>query len=160
MDGIEITITGSSPLEALASMDADTEINILSRAVETYGAQAQMDMMLEEMSELGKALLKYRRADREQGKYGGQIERRKADVREEMADVQIMLDQMGIIFGDSGEERSKALDRLERRLGRRQKMNGCGACEQFFGGKNAGVGVCGKSGATVSRMGTCKEAEA
>lgn len=104
------------PCPAVTSMDADTEIDILSRAVETYGAQAQMDMMLEEMSELAKALLKYRRAGRQPKKYASQFKQLEQDVLEEMADTQIMLNQMCLIFGDFNEQEIEKLERLDARL--------------------------------------------
>ncbi len=81
---------------------------ILEKAVTTYGAQAQIDMMIEEMSELTKALCKYRRKPEEYTF---------ADVLEEMADVQIMLNQMALIFDDCTEQEIAKLERLERRLG-------------------------------------------
>lgn len=43
-------------------MTQEREAKILERAINTYGAYAQVDMAIEEMSELTKALLKHRRA--------------------------------------------------------------------------------------------------
>lgn len=83
-------------------------IEVIEKAVETYGPEAQTDMMMEEMSELIKALLKHRRnpsADT------------LANIREEMADVQIMLDQMRLIYGDYTQDIVFKLSRLSRRLG-------------------------------------------
>lgn len=69
-------------------------------AIETFGEDSQIDMAIEEMSELTKALLKYRRAIKN-GKTET-IELRKIvakhDVSEEMADVSIMLEQLYLIF--------------------------------------------------------------
>lgn len=64
-------------------------------------------MAIEEMSELTKALLKYRRDP-------GPA--RKNDILEEMADVSIMLNQLALIFGDYNEQEIYKLERLERRL--------------------------------------------
>lgn len=63
----------------------------LNTIVETYGNDAQEDMAIEECSELVKAILKFRRSDEKTA------EMRDA-VIDEIADVQIMLTQLGIIF--------------------------------------------------------------
>lgn len=63
----------------------------LNTIVETYGNDAQEDMAIEECSELIKAILKFRRSDEKTA------EMRDA-VIDEIADVQIMLTQLGIIF--------------------------------------------------------------
>ena len=63
---------------------------ILKQAIKQWGDQAQIDMMIEECAELIQALNKFRR-----GK-----ENSLANVHEELADVQIMLDQMRLIFVD------------------------------------------------------------
>ena len=94
-------------------MTAEREARILEAAINTFGNAAQVDMMIEEMSELTKALLKWRRAamidgDNTEEKYNA--------VLEEMADVQIMLNQMALIFGDSAEYEIANLERLEKRL--------------------------------------------
>ena len=66
------------------------EINeITTKAIETYGQEPQIWMTIEEMSELGNALAKYRR-DRVT----------KSDICEEIADVLIMCIQMSKIFGE------------------------------------------------------------
>lgn len=100
-----------------------SEKDILLRAIDELGIDARMDMMLEEMSELAKALLKVRRAERANLMYDdallAQCDER---VREEIADVQIMLDQMKLIYDHDGivdHWREKKLDRLERILDRR-----------------------------------------
>ena len=81
---------------------------ILSAALETYGAEAQTLMVMEEMSELTKELCKHARgADNTNA------------IAEEIADVCIMLGQMEILHG-CGElvERwyQAKLARLEERL--------------------------------------------
>jgi len=90
--------------------------DILRLAIATYGTPAQEDMMLEEMSELTKAILKYRRLD-ETDRKGAEGFVRRGHIREEIADVQIMLDQMRIIYGDTSECESYKLERLAGRLG-------------------------------------------
>ena len=85
---------------------------LLDRAITTYGAPAQMDMAVEEMAELTKALCKIKRAQA-----GCEVTAAIGNVIEEMADVQIMLDQLRIIFHRSTEEAEEAkLERLKNRL--------------------------------------------
>lgn len=71
---------------------------VLEQAVHTWGKEAQVDMAIEEMSELTKALLKERRAVN----YSGLKDAMKAreGIYEEMADVIIMLMQLLVIYGD------------------------------------------------------------
>ena len=81
---------------------------ILRRDIETYGAQAQEMMLLEEMSELQKEICKYWR---------GRDNTRA--IAEEIADVEIMLEQMKMIFQCADAVslyRIQKLKRLERRL--------------------------------------------
>lgn len=77
---------------------------ILRHAIQVFGKESQCRMMIEEMSELTKALCKLPR--------GGPVE----NVLEEMADVQIMLDQMKLLFGDTAEMEAMKLGRLARRI--------------------------------------------
>lgn len=77
---------------------------ILRHAIRVFGKESQCRMMIEEMSELTKALCKLPR--------GGPVE----NVLEEMADVQIMLDQMRLIFGSTKAMEMMKLGRLARRI--------------------------------------------
>jgi hypothetical protein len=86
---------------------------IEGRAINTYGEQPQVDMCIEEMSELTKAILKYRRAE---NKNKNEAEYLEDDIIEEIADVQIMLDQMRIIFGDTYSQEEYKLNRLWARM--------------------------------------------
>lgn len=82
---------------------------LLDRAITAYGAPAQIDMAVEEMAELTKALCKIKRAQA-----GCEVTAAIGNVVEEMADVQIMLDQLRIIFHRSTEEAEEAkLERLK-----------------------------------------------
>lgn len=83
---------------------------LLDRAITTYGAPAQMDMAVEEMAELTKALCKVKRVS-----CAAEAKAALENAVEEMADVQIMLDQLRIIFGRSTAEEYK-LERLKKRL--------------------------------------------
>lgn len=87
---------------------------ILGKAIETYGNESQVDMAIEEMSELTKALLKYRRALK--GNTDISVSKAHSDILEEIADVEIMLDQMKIIYGEPICERKHKIDRLKERL--------------------------------------------
>lgn len=87
--------------------------DIYREALDRYGERAQTDMMIEEMSELTKALLKYRRAVA-----ADQLTRQHLlDVQEEMADVTIMLRQMALIYGDCTQQEIAKMERLAERLG-------------------------------------------
>jgi len=90
---------------------------LLQRAVDTWGRFAQVDMMIEEMSELTKALLKERRVPPAPV---SELENAITNIREEIADVQIMLDQMKLIYGDPKNIESEKLDRLAERLGKEE----------------------------------------
>ena len=81
---------------------------ILCMAIETFGKDSQIDMAIEEMAELTKALCKLKRARHESEK-GACI----ANIHEEMADVRIMLDQLCIIFDkDTTDIENEKLERL------------------------------------------------
>lgn len=94
---------------------------VLVDAVQTWGAEAQQQMMVEEMSELTKAMCKLYRAKTETD-----AEKAIENIREEMADVQIMLDQMKILFGGIEDQEGKKLDRLARRLEAAHAKKGAG----------------------------------
>ena len=88
---------------------------ILCTALTKYGIDKQTDMMIEEMSELTKALLKLRR-------FTGNISLAPAlaaNVIEEIADVSIVLEQMRIYFSPTAVDKQKQykLDRLAKLLG-------------------------------------------
>lgn len=91
---------------------------LYQKAIKEYGTMSQIDMCIEEMSELTKALLKHRRA------MGDVVKEKKAkeNIKEEMADVSIMLEQMEILFGDCTEEKEKKLVRLDKRLSVKEKQ--------------------------------------
>lgn len=86
---------------------------ILQEAIDTYGKSSQTDMCIEEMSELTKELLKLRRESTQAG-----YQKRRENIREETADVQIMIDQMKMIFGDTTEQENFKIERLRERLER------------------------------------------
>jgi len=98
------------------NIDKDNR-ELYTYALLTYGEQFQINMMVEECSELIKAIMKLGRTS-----VGG-IDDGKARwaVREELADVQIMLDQMKIVFGETKEIERKKLERLADRMGYPEK---------------------------------------
>lgn len=71
----------------------DIDKDILIQAIEKWGDSIQLDMVVEEMSELIKEICKYKR---------GRVNR--SEIIEEIADVSIMLEQAKIIFGISDGE--------------------------------------------------------
>lgn len=116
---------------------------ILLDALEHYGERAQVDMILEEMAELSKALLKLRRAQkfREPGQ-----RLLMEDVAEEIADVQIVLDQMKLLFPGWETWMQKKLQRLEERI---EKERTKGAVERRDAGDRAAA--AGGDGTAVRR---------
>lgn len=91
--------------------------DVICDAIDTYGREAQTDMCIEECSELIKALLKYRRLPLEDrlNTRGMKILK---NIQEEIADVQIMLWQMEMLYGYGcvdGEIEEK-IDRLKERI--------------------------------------------
>lgn len=87
---------------------------IMRQAIETYGVQAQCDVAIEEMAELTKAIVKIRRVADDYGKTQAALD----NLLEEIADVDIMVDQMKIMWGPKQVEeyRRRKLERLNRRL--------------------------------------------
>lgn len=79
-------------------------------AIEKWGEDLQMDMAVEEMAELTKALIKFRRKPTNETRYA---------IAEEIADVQIMLEQLMEIFWNATAvdmARIQKLTRLEKRI--------------------------------------------
>ena len=86
---------------------------ILLKAIETYGIENQMLQCVEEMAELTQAINKYFRAEFSYSAKGAYD-----SVIEEIADVQIMIEQMRLMF--DGQDVDKVIEaklqRLEERL--------------------------------------------
>ena len=84
------------------------EMSLLQRAIAKYGKDAQMKMVLEEMAELQKEICKMWR-----GKDN------RDDIADEIADLEIMLDQLKLMLeieDEVGQHRTDKLARLQRRL--------------------------------------------
>ena len=90
-----------------------TDEALLWRALHQYGEHAQVDVMVEEMAELTKALMKLRRAQMDKMLCDGSLV---STAEEEIADVQIMLDQMKLLFPGWVHWMPRKLERLERRI--------------------------------------------
>lgn len=79
------------------------DINTLERAISTYGVDSQVEVTIEEMSELIQALLKYKRAMRQSLFFAWDYEIIKRNISEETADVLIMLEQIMMIFDNKSQ---------------------------------------------------------
>lgn len=88
-------------------IDADQSQAICEQALKIYGADAQINMCMEEFSEAIAALNRYRR-----GRTSS------AAAAEEIADATIMLEQMALLFGPDlvRAARQRKLHRLHERL--------------------------------------------
>ena len=80
-------------------------MTLFEQAVNTYGAESQVRKAVEELTELSVALLHSLdgRGDTE-------------NILEEMADVEIMFEQLKLIFGPTDDWKKTKLKRLEDRL--------------------------------------------
>ena len=97
-------------------MTTEREARILETAVNMWG-DMQIVVAIEECSELTKALTKWLRLVRlPEIVTEERMAAAEANIREEMADVQIMLNQLSLMFGDTTEEEIAKLERLEARI--------------------------------------------
>lgn len=95
-------------------MDMQREAKIYEDAIKKWGPEHQTIIAIEEMSELTKALVK--RLRYREPEDSDAVKRLESDIREEMADVSIMLNQLEFIFGETYEEEEAKLERLERMI--------------------------------------------
>ena len=99
-------------------MKTRSEKDVFTKAIETYGEVSQMHMLLEEMSELAKEICKSMRYSKKQYKH---------KVAEECADVEIMLEQIKMVFDIEDDVEMWRLDkvvRLRERLGMAPEYRG------------------------------------
>lgn len=89
----------------------ETKEKLFSKAIKTYGADAQCLVAIEEMAELTKAISKEHRARGKENHIDALV-----DIAEEIADVRIMLEQLCIIYGINTERFEE--DKLKRLAGR------------------------------------------
>lgn len=90
----------------------ETRDAVLRRCICNYGTAPQMDMAIEEMSELIKALLKWRRAK------GAELTTARDCIVDELADVRIMCRQMEILFQCEDEVERRIDFKVQRQSGR------------------------------------------
>ena len=86
----------------------EKERAVFQKALKAWGGEAQVLCLLEEMAELQEALCKHKRG-----------RRTLEDIAEEIADVEIMLDQMKLLFHIEKEaeaQRARKIARVEERL--------------------------------------------
>ena len=95
----------------------DKYADTLYNAIDTYGWEAQTDMCIEECSELIKALLKYRRLPLEE-RLALKGTKAFENIQEEIADVQIMLWQIDLMYGYGcvEDQIDKKINRLRERV--------------------------------------------
>ena len=103
-----------------------TREETLHRAIETFGVDAQMIKTVEEMAELAQVIAKYAAiilvpirftmTESSDKTFFAHRDTLNAKLREEMADVRIMLEQMEIIFGDTSEIQDAKLAQLTERM--------------------------------------------
>ena len=84
---------------------------ICQAALETFGKELQVTMAIEEMSELTKELCKNSRG-----------QENPTHIAEEIADVQIMLQQMVMLFDCAGQVETFCRYKLERLVGRIEEV--------------------------------------
>ncbi|MCL1895757.1 MAG: hypothetical protein FWG03_04335 [Clostridiales bacterium] len=92
------------PVDAFGIPVIEGENSLYQAALDRWGAYAQLDQAIEECSELIKAICKYKRDPHSENAMAG--------IREEAADVFIMLEQLALITGPFDEEKSKKLEKL------------------------------------------------
>ena len=101
-------------LKQYEGRDVRHETGVFKAAIEEFGEAAQILMVFEEMSELQKELCKWLRN-------GNSVELTQ-NIAEEIADVEIMLDQMKLIFDCGGLVRRYRGGKIARLAGRVEKL--------------------------------------
>ena len=95
----------------------DYGLNTIRRAINRYGTAPQLQMAIKEMSELTKAICNLQRATTFNYRNGAKIKVAHESVREEIADVYIMLAQLVEIVGKPEEVQQIVLEKLEQLKG-------------------------------------------
>jgi len=120
-NGKEVELVGDydSPMDAMVDMlfkmcdyedeaeQREQECAILLDAIKTFGSEYQIDRAIEELAELTQALLKYRRAG--EADLGDALK----NVHEEIVDVQIVLEQLKMLFAYDKQIEQTKLARLK-----------------------------------------------
>ena len=97
----------------MIEMTNEMELRIYEALEYRFGASGQIIVAIEEMAELQQALTKWLRFYCFGGA-GGDISIKKVreNIREEIADVNIMLNQLELMFGDTSDIQEQKLQRL------------------------------------------------
>ena len=107
-------------------MKRSEEIRIMKSAIEKFGSDGQLGVVIEECSELIQAICKYQRAKANTKTSQRDLDKRIDALIEEAADVQIMLDQLTMMRSEwdpaiycdlFATVREDKLARLQKRLG-------------------------------------------
>ena len=109
--------------------------DVFKQCIATYGGDAQIDMCIEELSELTKALLKYRRKvalvkgeEVTPVSDGVNLDKARAAVIDELADVEIMCRQMELLF----EAENEVNDRIQFKVDRQVKRLGSSSSDMLL----------------------------
>lgn len=95
---------------------------VMDKAIEIYGKEYQVDRFLEEVHELGKALLKRRRTDLPEERFDpNAIDE---NIQEEIGDVLITLSQVVKIYGNKTDAIQKSMERKVTRLKEQLEKDG------------------------------------
>ena len=88
------------------------ERNELLFIINTYGTRAQQDIAIEELAELQKAILKHRRYSSKETEQ---------EIIDEIADVEIMLEQLKIIYSCHSDVERRVEYKIDREIKRIKK---------------------------------------
>jgi NTP pyrophosphatase (non-canonical NTP hydrolase) len=98
------------------------ELELYKEALSTWGVSSQLMMAIEEMSELTKEICKYKRFQEKEHNY-------RESIKEEIADVLIMIEQLKYIFKYTNEDidlvKQNKLNKLENYLIKEKKNGKC-----------------------------------
>jgi len=98
------------------------ELELYKQALSTWGIGSQLMMAIEEMSELTKEICKYERFQEKEHNY-------RENIKEEIADVLIMIEQLKYIFKYTKEDidliKQKKLNKLKNYLTKENKNGKC-----------------------------------
>lgn len=117
----------SGVIEDRGELPSVSDYEMLEAAILKYGAERQIYMAIEEMSELTKALLKERRHAKNRDFDASVTEKLEDDIAEEMADVIIMLVQLQMMFNNKVKiswHINRKIKRLKQRMEESNERNG------------------------------------
>lgn len=131
-------------------MDGTQTLNarerVLQKAIETWGEDAQIDESIVKMADLTKAVIKLRRMDDGLCTVN-EFAEGYADIKEAMADVQIALDYMRLIYGETADLEADKIERINCKI-RNLPWTRC--ARAITGGLAAGFDACADSLSNLS----------